>query len=289
MSYIAEPQAFILADSISPEGHRLTTMQVTMHRWVLAEFNTHRVFSRNSASSRAIPAHKNVDRVRNQTAYPLAWPEKKSGMQGGDELSDNLRETAIVRWGLLAQRVANEVDKLNELGVHKSVTNRLLEPFLYQTVIVTATEWDNFFYLRDSEMAQPEIAVPAKMMREAYESSEPVKKGEYEWHTPLLQEEDAELIADYVGIKYGSLANREDFERVSRQVSAARCARVSYLTHDGRRDISADVDLYERLTKHGHWSPLEHVATPCWCPPEYDHKGNFSGWDQLRHEAMKND
>ncbi len=161
------------------------------------------------------------------------------------------------------------VEQLLELGVHKQVTNRLLEPFMWHTVIVTATEWEGFWEQRCSPLAQPEIRVAAEAMRAAYDASTPAPVGHGEWHTPYLRAEDADLD-----------------DETARQVSAARCARVSYLTHDGRRDIAKDVELYERLVsaRPPHWSPLEHVATPA--APGEEPPGNLRGWAQLRHLAV---
>lgn len=311
--YIKDPKAVVLADSISPQGIRLTTMEVTMHRFVLAEFNTHRVFSRNSASSRAIPGRLQRERVLTVPAEPLAWPSKQSGMQGGEEVMSSDAIRAGMYWRKAAMQAATVASQLDDLGIHKSVTNRLLEPFLMQTVIVSSTEWDGFFAQRDSELAQPEIAVPARLMREAYEESTP-KNFELEqrynlpmWHLPLIDDQThAELIervAADTGIIIGT-GNSPEYYELATKVSAARCARVSYLTHDGTRDIDKDLELYERLVTADppHWSPLEHVATPC--PTVEDktvnrftqqrvtstrvhvgsqHKGNFTGWDQLRH------
>ena len=230
-----------------------------MHRFVLAEFNTHRVFSRNSASSRAIPFSKQVDRLVNHPALPTKWASKQRGMQGGDEIED--KSAAESAWLDARDAAIRHATSLDEMGVHKSIVNRLLEPFMWHTVIVTSTEWYNFFHQRVSPLAQPEIEATARRMQEAFDASEPVEVGYDEWHTPyILPEEDFDL-------------------ETRKKVSAARCARVSYLTHDGTRDVSKDLELYERLVtaRPGHWSPLEHVATPGFGA------GNLRGWRQLRH------
>lgn len=238
-----------------------------MHRFVLAEFNTHRVFSRNSASSRAIPFQKQVDRVLHDPAIPIKWASEQPGMSGGDELDVPERATAIAEWLLARNAAVRNADSLANLGVHKSVCNRLLEPFLWHTVIVTSTEWDNFFELRCNPAAQPEMRVAAEAMREAYEESNPTDING--WHMPYMDEQAL----------YDCEASGED----PRYVSAAKCARVSYLTHDGRRDVQKDADLYRRLVENRHLSPLEHVARPCQCLAPMRHLGNFHGWDQLRH------
>ncbi len=154
-----------------------------------------------------------------------------------------------------------------EAGLHKQVSNRLLEPFMWHYVIVTATEWENFYQQRCNPAAQPEIRAVAEAMREAMENSTPHPVDYGDWHAPYVSAED-----DVHG---------EDMLKVS----AARCARVSYLTHDGKRDLSKDIELYDRLTAATpmHASPLEHVARPQ--RPDEDVRGNLRGWRQLRHQV----
>jgi hypothetical protein len=286
--------AKVLADSLSPAGHRLTTLEATFPRFVLAEFNTHRVFSRNSASSRAIPIFKQLRRVLEDPYVPIEFGANQPGMQAGAPLEGEDRLAAEGEWlgarddavrrvlGLVAgpEEVGPEEDlsaaltriealyKGEErpagwLNVHKQVANRLLEPFMWHTVIVTATEWDNFFNLRCHGDAQPEIRRIATAMRAAHEASEPAALGDDEWHLPLIRPEDREQV---------------DSLEVLLKVSAGRCARVSYLTHAGERDLAADVELHDRLLESGHMSPLEHQAQPAddeWC-------GNFHGWRPYR-------
>lgn len=273
MAYAAK----IVLDSISEAGDRLTTMEVTFPRMVLAEFNTHRMFSRNSASSRAIPVEKQLVRIKEDPFIPAHWGKNQSGMQANEELDVSSIDLAKTEWLLARDMAVMQVENLLRIGLHKQITNRLLEPFMWHTVIVTATEWSNFFALRANPDAQPEIRVIAEMMKELYETSQPLLLKEGEWHLPYIQPEERDGVFE--------------LSEEARKVSAARCARVSYLTHDGKRDLSADLTLYERLVSGGHMSPLEHVATPVikWSydPPQLgpvrgDFYGNFRGWRQLR-------
>jgi hypothetical protein len=280
---VSEPSAKIILDSISPEGHRLTTMEIVMHRFVLAEFNTHRVFSRNSASSRAIPLAKQIERVRTHPAIPVIWASEKPGMQGGDEIEDP--SAARREWERARNAAVSHAKVLSNLGVHKSIVNRLLEPFMWHTAIVSSTEWENFFGLRCNPLAQPEIQAVAYAMRDAYEASKPmfVPTGDNAWHMPYIQEEE--------------IHDNQISTEILCKISAARCARVSYLTHDGVKSHEADLKLYDQLTSADppHASPLEHVATPCDWARHQDgpgrtpnhHQGNFIGWDQLRHLVGK--
>lgn len=270
--------AEVIADSLSPEGARVTTIQACFHRFVLAEFNTHRRFSRNSASSRAIPVRKQLEQVMTNPAIPLVFPAEQRGMQGGEPLSEMDRGEAEKMWLEARDAAVEAAQALVGLRVHKSVVNRLLEPFMWHTVIVSSTEWDNFWNQRVSLLAQPEIHAVAGAMMQAFSESTPVKLEADEWHRPYIRHEDEEQVG--LGIHPSTDANAIP---ALNAVSAARCARVSYLTQEGIRDMQQDLDLYERLTKAEppHWSPLEHVARPT---PWKGHpaQGNFEGWVQLR-------
>lgn len=299
--------AKIIADSISPSGQRLVTAEVTIHRFVLAEWNTHRVMSRNSASSRAIPFRKQVDRVMTQAAVPVRWATEQKGMQGGEPLTGDDAMDAEEAWLAARSDAVHNAMRLADMGVHKSVINRLLEPFMWHTIICTATEWSGFFHQRCHEAAQPEIRVAAEALRDAMSRSEPIEIDYGDWHLPLIATEDVEQVYDESD-PYSTDGRLEPLD-ILKRISAARCARVSYLTHDGRRSLDKDLDLYERLTDRTespddpvHWSPLEHVATPCdqcrdgvhleWLHSRMDseivgatpHPGNLRGWLQFRHE-----
>lgn len=262
--------AKIIADSVSRHGQRLTTMEVVFPRMVLAEFNTHRVFSRNSASSRAIPVEKQLRKIKEQPFVPEYWGANQSGMQAEAELIAEAKDAALDEWLAARDSAVAHVEKLLAIGLHKQLANRILEPFMWHTVIVTATEWSNYFALRANEMAQPEIRKVSELMQAAYEASTPKQLSDDEWHLPLIQAEE-----------YDGVFEKSDDARM---ISAARCARVSYLTHEGKRDLSADIILYDRLTSGGHMSPLEHVARPL-TEDELsggEFRGNFRGWMQLR-------
>jgi thymidylate synthase ThyX len=295
MTYTAR----ILADSISLAGCRLTTFEVTFPRIVLAEFNTHRVFSRNSASSRAIPVATQLLRVLEEPYVPEEFGSNQPGMQAGPPLGGVKHELAraeglsargsaaarvlrmiaypdICEEDADAQALRRAVEGLRErrpdetwLNVHKQLANRLLEPFMWHTLIVTATEWSNFFNLRAHPDAQPEIRCVAELMRGVWEGSAPRELSEPEWHLPLVGEGGGH--ADDHSLSFDD----------KRKVSVGRCARVSYLTHGGRRDPKADITLHDRLLESGHLSPFEHVARPLasedWC-------GNFRGWRAYRKD-----
>lgn len=262
------PHAAVIADSTSAAGDRVTTIEVTLHRFVLAEMNTHRSFSRNAASSRAIPVATHLRRIVEDPAIPVEFGANQPGMQAGAPLQGEDHADALSTWLDARDAAVAAVERLASLGVHKQVSNRLLEPFMWVTVICTATDWQGFWDQRCSPLAQPEIRLAAEAMRAAYDASTPVSLGEGQWHTPYVRSEESDLD-----------------EGARRRIAAARCARVSYLTHDGRRDLDADEALYERLVTAdpAHWSPLEHVARPL--ATDERPAGNLRGWRQLRHEV----
>jgi thymidylate synthase ThyX len=249
-------------------------MEVVMHRFVLAEFNTHRAFSRNSASSRAIPVHKQIERVRNDPAIPLTWPAEQKGMQGGDEIEKVTQ--ARLNWLEARKDAIAAAEDMVKLGVHKSIVNRLLEPYMHHTVVVTSVEWSNFFNQRCSPLAQPEIRAAAEAMRDALKNSIPVELQHLTFHKPYLDNETIDHVFE----------KESNPESILCKVSAARCARVSYLTQDGKRDYEEDLTLYERLVtaRPAHWSPLEHVCRLATKWEALDRiPGNLAPFVQLRH------
>lgn len=258
MAYAAK----VLADSVSPDGVRLTTLQVTFPRFVLAEFNTHRMFSRNSASSRAIPVEKRIAMIEEDPFIPEQFGKNQKGMQAHSLLEE--RDAAIAKdiWFVAVESAISKARGLARLGVHKQLANRLLEPFAWHTCIVTATEWSNFFALRCNPDAQPEIRKAAELMRDAMAASEPRRLEYDDWHLPLVDDENGMMPEIKTFIDENAALTESETWSLLCKISVARCARVSYLTHDGRRDPQADLELYERLVKSGHMSPLEHVARP---------------------------
>lgn len=255
----------VIADSISPVGKRITTMQLTYPRFIHAEFLTHRAFSRNSSSSRAIPVAKVLEQVRANPAMPLHWGKNQPGMQARQELDEVEQAHMKELWGLAAEFAAKLARRMMEAGLHKQVANRVLEPFQVMHTLVTATEWDNFFALRCHPDAQPEIQALACAMRNAIEASTPRSVGYNQWHLPYVRAEERLSTTDAL------------------RASAARCARVSYLKHDGQPpSLQDDLALFERLTASDpmHASPLEHQATPSML--SFRASGNFRGWHQFR-------
>jgi thymidylate synthase ThyX len=265
-------EAKMIEDSISPHGIRLATLQLRYPRFIHSEVMTHRVFSRNASSSRAIPVAKMIEQVRNDPAMPIHWGLNQPGMQAKAEQAD--WATCVSNWRWAANSAADRAEALAALGLHKQVVNRVLEPFLHISVVVTATEWENFFELRDHEDAQPEIRELAIQMKRAIAASHPTYRSYNEndvenWHLPYVTAEERNVR----GVNPWFLA----------EISAARCARTSYLTHDGQEpNIEKDKGLFERLvgSRPLHASPTEHQGFPL--PFEREWCKNFRGWFQFR-------
>jgi len=287
----------VIADSVSAEtGDRIMSLQVTGWRFTLAEVNTHCLFVRNSASSRAIPVLRRLEDYRVSPAYPVQWPCERKGMSGGEELTGedlaSARELFQYLRGATAEEVEHYLSRAQRLYgdewrshvLHKSLLNRLLEPMQWHTMLLTFhLPAENFFTQRANSKAQPEFRVVAEMMRQAAEEHVPAQLRAGEWHLPYAQPDD--------GDGYDP-----------RYLSAARCARLSYLTQEGLRDPQEDINLANRLMEDGHWSPYEHV---CVVDPRnvttediWDESytqvlgtvrkarvGKFPGWRHFRHIA----
>jgi len=272
----------ILADSIAPNGSRLTTFEVEHWRAIHAEVLRHRMFSFSAASSRAIPGGRMWEYVQNHPAGPLAWTSAKKGMQGGDALPADALYLAKNDWRRAEQCARHLAKELDKLGVHKSISNRLLEPFAHIRCVITSAKpgLDNFFHQRLHPDAEPSMQQLAKRMALAYKASTPRRLQAGEWHLPYIDAEDwASLSTSCPNIGGAALA----------RLSAARCARVSYKTHEGKRPThDEDLDLYSRIVGSDpkHASPTEHQAMAVEdadSRPDPEQNGNLGpGWIQHR-------
>ena len=283
--------AKVIAHSRASGAPDLITLELRYPRFIHAEFMTHRVFSRNASSSRAIPIERMIQDVLDDPAIPVAWGSNKPGMQAGHDLetpvdlwvhpefsgSDRLEGmwemSAHEAWLVARDRAVDAARAFAQAGYHKQIVNRLLEPFGHISVVVTATEWDNFFDLRCHPDADPTMRALAEAMRDAIAATKPTDIFGGEWHLPYIP-------IDFV-THPSTIRDRDYWNRLA-MISAARCARVSYLNHDGSNpNIEKDLALAKRLLESKHMSPFEHQArvtgddgTALW--------GNFTGWDQHR-------
>lgn len=257
--------AKIVCDSVSQAGARLTTLELTYPRFIHSQLLMHRMLSRNSASSRAIPVSKMIDNILANPVIPIHFGKNQAGMQAQTEEVE--REEAVTLWlesMYQAIKIAKEFEKL---GLHKQIANRVLEPYSHITTLVTATEWNNFFTLRLADDAQPEIQELAKVMKEAIESSNPILT---KVHLPYVTKQEKD--------NYSFI--------VLARISAARCCRVSYLNHNNEYSIQKDLTLAGNLIENRHFSPLEAVAIALDNKEQKD--ANFTGWKQYRTIIIEN-
>ena len=266
------PIAKIIADSINPSGDRLTTFVLTYHRMIHSEFMTHRMLSKNASSSRAIPVEKMIAKVIADDVYPLFWGKNKKGMSTDEEVDIQALNDAELIWAIQREDAIIAAKKLAAIGIHKQVVNRLLEPFSTITVICSGTEYQNFFNQRCHPDAQPEMQALANAMKAEYDASIPNQLSAGEWHIPFIDGKDWVESTDYGYVE-------EDLIKVA----IGRCARVSYLNHDGIRNLSDDTKLYWRLrdSKPAHLSPFEHCAMAL---PNSEKRANFTGFESYRHQ-----
>lgn len=281
--------AKIIADSRCPtSGVRLTTFLLRYPRWIHAELMTHRVFSRNANSSRAIPFKRLLRDMLRDPAYPIYWGSNQKGMQAGAPLTGWRLATVRSAWWLGKWAAAGAAWLADKAGAHKQVVNRLIEPFSHITVVVTATQWSNFIALRVHKDAEPHICHLAREVVQQMASSAPKTLLPGQWHTPFVSDEEKEdLWLDAYGGGQGDATGElaKDAWDVLIKVSVARCARTSYLTHDGKpTTISEDTALHDKLVASTplHASPAEHQATPDPFGECRSQWGNLSYWRQYR-------
>ncbi len=249
----------------SETGKRLATFSLKIPKFIWGHVISHRVLSRNSASSRAIPAKRIRKSVLADPFVPVYFGKNKPGMQSGKPLRGTSLWLAQKIW-LWSRYIPVFFHYLGEaVGIHKEVVNRIIEPWLMVDIVVTATEWSNFLSLRANGDAQPEIRYVAEQIDFLMKEQVPKRLSAGDWHMPFVLDGERDI----------------DLE-IKKKVSAARCARVSYSLFDGTAsDIASDLKLCEKLSSSGHWSPFEHVAQAM---RTRERAGNFVGWKQYRKE-----
>jgi thymidylate synthase ThyX len=284
--------AKIVLDSIGPNGVRLTTFELTYPRFIHSELMTHRMLSRNSASSRAIPVEKLLKRIEDDPALPVWWGKNQSGMQAAEELTGHELGNVQHAWHDLRFTVLQAVRRLGELGLHKQIANRPVEAWMPITVIVTATHWSNLRALRVSPQAQPEFNDVMKKAFALFDKSTPQVLAAGRWHLPYVTGFDETQFSGSDGATDTGLC----------MISAGRCAAVSYLNQD-KRDVPADIERAHKLMGNGHMSPFEHIAKALtkdeWqayalaVAGRWIHEGvpvgNLWGWKQFRKTIENED
>lgn len=266
------PSAKIIAHSKAPNGEELITMEVELHRFILPEFNTHRSFSRNFQSSRAVPIEKMIEQVRNDPAMPVHWGKNQAGMVAENELNTLNKNGAIEHWRIAAEQAAFIAESMRSLLVHKQIVNRLLEPFMKTKGVVTATRtaYEAFFKLRCHKDSQPEIKLLAERMRDAIQSSVAVDKKYGEYHLPYLDTFELGGETFYgKNVGGGGLKTAFHYDKLidAVKVSTSCCAQVSYRRLDD--SLGKALKVYDMLNlpvdgvypeDPPHFSPTEHIA-----------------------------
>ncbi len=249
-------KAEVLKYSISSCGIPMLTFEIEYPRFFHSELMTHRALSKNAASSRAIPVQKMIEQVQNRPAVPLYWGAKQSGMQAKEEVSPLRQQDAIENWLFASEKCADAAYILGD-SIHKQTVNRLLEPFALMKVVVSATDWENFFWLRDHPDAQPEFRHLANLMRQAKDAAEPRLLQCGQWHLPYVHDE----IAGDTQTFFDEDGNVIDLEQAQR-LSVSQCAQVSYRKTDTSAEKADDIFAKLVDSEPVHASPTEHQATP---------------------------
>ena len=262
--------ADIVLDSVNSKGVRLITIKLSMWRPILAEFNTHRMLSKNAPSSRALSVTSLLKKIEHIPTLPVWWGKRDGpGMQAFEELNDADITRAKKIWQDTKEFCINSARQLYDLGLHQQVSNRIVESWMTTTVVATGTQWDNLFRQRIHIAAQPEFHILASRARTAIENSIPYYVEDGEWHVPFISDKERNVLQ----------------QNVQLNVSAARCARASYFQYDGTYNVDKDIDLFNRLwcAEPPHASPFEHVAQSTGDRAWY---ANFRGWMQMRKNMI---
>lgn len=279
--------AKMILDSVNENGNRLSTLHLRYPRMIHSELMTHRMFSRNARSSRAVPVKKMLEEIKQNPVMPLFWGKNQKGMQASEECNEPIEikwldgsEVTVNReqaWLTACEVAVRIADGYADAGYHKQVANRILEPYMHIDTLISATNFENFLHLRDHADAEPHFDLLAKCVREEREQSEPKFLRFGEWHLPFVTNEEME--------KY-------DIDTL-KKLSAARCARISYAPFNGNADIESEIARYDQLITSDpvHASPVEHQATPDRVIGLYENgirwqnrslHGNFTGFIQYR-------
>lgn len=252
-------EAEILADSVNFDGDRLTTFRLKYPMAIHAQVMTHRVFSRNARSRRAMKPERFA--VDCDWVPDFYGPAAEGSKMHAGPLDGRDKAIARIKWDHARAQALHYAATLESDGVHRFFSNVLTSPFAYTDVVLSSTKWAGFFEQRISDAAEPHLRQLAVMMRDAIESSVPYRLDWCDWHLPIVTR--AEL--DTWGIA------------AARYISAGRCARVSYGA-DMIREATDDYKLGVSLQDAGHWSPFEHQAHPrIGCTGN-----NYVGWQQFR-------
>lgn len=250
--------AKIICDSVNPRGTRITTFELVYPRIIHGELLTHRLLSRNSASSRAIPGKVMLENILQEPATPVHWGKNQAGMQAEEELDPISRAKVINLWHNAVDSVVDISQQMIDLGAHKQVVNRITEFAQHMKVVVTATQYQNLFWLRDHKDADPTLEALAKAMHSEFSNSIPTELAYGEWHMPYVKQEFRQFCGS-TQVFLDEHDNDITLEE-AQMISSSCCAQVSYRKSDGSLEKARTI--YERLIEAEpvHASPVEHQA-----------------------------
>lgn len=243
---MSKPKVEVVAHSIGPNGIPIFSLLCEYPRIIHGELMTHRLFSRNASSSRAVPFKTMIKNIKNNLFVPYQFQKRHKGMQGSSVFTGWREKVCRTLWEISAEAVFECANMMDRVGITKQLTNRITEPFSNIKVLITSTEWSNFLALRDHPDAEIHIQALAREMKKAMDASTPKVLKEGEWHLPFIRDEE-----------------RDEYDQDTLlKISVARSARTSYLNNYGKNDINADMKLYEQLIVNDpkHASPCEHQA-----------------------------
>lgn len=266
-----EMQVEVILASQGPSQKPIYTIRMRYPRMIHSEIMTHRVFSRNARSSRAVPVKTMLKEVRTKPFVPWHWGKNQKGMQAEQECDEIVSHpyhpgAHITRenlWRAAANKAADTAEAFMIAGYHKQIANRLLEPFMWIDTLITSTEWSNFLWLRDHKDAEPHLQDLARLVAEALDCIEIQDLEVGQWHLPYITGKDSAAVHMSFGATL--LGTRHDgLTETLCKISAARCARISYAPFDGDASYEGELERYSRLVSSDriHASPLEHQATP---------------------------
>lgn len=275
----------VIKDAITANGKRIITFHAHYPRIIHAEVMTHRVFSRNARSSRAVPVKTIIQEVIDKPFIPWHWGKNQKGMQADQENNnrvflpepyiedyhiedyskieydsvDRSREDA---WLWARDRAVEAAQGFADADYHKQIANRLLEPFSWIDTLITTTDLSNFYHLRDHKDAEPHFHDLASLINGAVNFSKPKRLKEGEWYLPYINQSDFVAAYDYLVQRQTAKVDEFQILAILQQISVARCARISYVPFDGNSSIEKEIERYNLLvgSEPLHASPAEHQA-----------------------------
>ena len=289
-----KPTVEIIADSIAPNGKRITTLRSIYWLCIHPEHLRHGPISHSVASGRAIPISRTIEQVTDNPWYPSQYGKTHKGMQHSEVFTgDDVHELDKL-WLETSRLMLEQVEKFNKIGVTKQLTNRLLAPWVQVRDVTTSTDYDAFLKLRLHDTAEIHIQELAVETLVALATSVPKKLEPGEWHLPFITDDDREYalytFKEQEPESYTFPMEVEDAfarhnvsmaDQLLILISAARCAYTSYDKNKGKTRDAELTTAARKLLPYHHYSPFEHQARAR-NVSKYYVSGRSRGWQQAR-------